>query len=131
MRDRLPIRQRGRAWLLVIVFLLLTATVVAFHQQWIRLPPNSLPWESPDLTQPPGLFAHLQINRLTNGAESCRTALDEAGVKYTSIPDRVTGDRCGYTNAVRIDAPPIAFDRTATATCSLAAALTWYQNDIQ
>jgi hypothetical protein len=52
-------------------------------------------------------------------------------VKVTRIPDRVTGDRCGYSNSVRIDAPPIAFDRTATATCSLAAALAWYQNDIE
>ena len=106
------------------------AAILAWHEGWITLPPNSLPWEAPDLRQPPGAFAHLQIDRLRDDPFSCRAALDSAGVRYTPIQDRVMGDRCAYTNAVRLDGVPIAFNHAATAACSLAAALAWYEREI-
>jgi hypothetical protein len=46
------IRQRGRAWPLLLVTLLVAGVAVALREQWIRLPANSLPWETPDLAQP-------------------------------------------------------------------------------
>ena len=129
MEDDAPIRHRRAVWPLFVVALAAGAAF-AVYSGWIRLPPNALPWEAPDLTNPPGPFAHLQIDRLIARPESCFETLTRAGVKYTRVPDRETRDACGYANAVRIDGPPFRFDRSPTATCGLAAALVWHQHEV-
>ena len=84
----------------------------------------------PDLNQPPGLFAHLQINRLAARPDQCRAALDKAGVAYTRMKGRTTGQGCGYANAVLLEQPLISFDHRTAASCGMAAALTWYQRQL-
>ena len=125
-----PIRQRGRAWPLLLLALVGAAAGLAWRERWIELPPNALPWDVPDLTQPPGMFAHLQVGGLVERPERCFAALSDADVKYTRVQDRVTGDRCGYTNAVRLDGLPIPLEHRPTASCGLAAALAWYEHEL-
>ena len=119
----------GIAWLTLVVAMI-AGVLVAWREGWIALPRNALPWQTPDLTQPPGWFAHLQMDRLAADPEACRAVLAKAGVGYTSIPDRRTTPGCGYTDAVFLDKPLIAFNRRTPATCGMAAALTWYEHEV-
>jgi hypothetical protein len=108
------------------VVLLLSAAVagIAVHESLLRIPARWLP---PDLTQPPGALAHLQLNGLSTDGAACRAVLGRAHLKFTPLTDRVTGKGCGFTDVVRSDASQIAFNNRVTATCSMTAALTWYQ----
>jgi len=117
-REQSPsFRQHGRSWRLLLLALVIAAGGLAWREQWIELPPNALPWDVPDLTQSPGMFAHLQVGGLVERPERCFAALSDGDVKYTRVQDRITGDRCGYTNAVRLDGLPIPLEHRPTVSC--------------
>ena len=94
-------------------------------------PPNSLPWKPVVLDAPPGWIAHWQLGRLADDRAACRTALGTASrLRVTPLQDRRIADRCGFTDVVRSDSSPIDFTPHVTATCSLTAALYWYQHQL-
>jgi hypothetical protein len=109
--------------------LVLSAMVagIAMHESLLRLPARWLP---PDLNRPPGAFAHLQLNSLSTDGDACRAVLGRAPLKFTPLTDRMTGKGCGFTDVVRADTSPIAFNPRVTATCSMTAALVWYQQQL-
>ncbi|HVY99981.1 MAG TPA: extensin family protein [Dongiaceae bacterium] len=100
------------------------AAGLAVHESLLRIPARWLP---PDLSRPPGALAHLQLNGLSTDGAACRAVLGRAHLKFTPLPDRDAGKGCGFTDVVRAEAGPIAFNSRVTATCSMTAALTWYQ----
>jgi hypothetical protein len=102
-----------------------------FYANQDLFPPNSLPWKPMVLDAPPGWLAHWQLNRLQQDREQCRAALGTASrLAVTPLQDRRIDDRCGFDNVLRADSTPIAFSPKVTATCSLTAALYWYQQQL-
>jgi hypothetical protein len=101
------------------------------YQNNIRIPPNTLPWQPVDLNAPPGWIAHWQLNRLAGDGPRCRAALAATRLDFTRLKDRRMGDGCGFDNVVRADRSPVAFSPRTSATCSLTAALYWYQQSLQ
>ena len=114
---------------LPLVILLVSALIagVAVHESLLRIPASWLP---PDLDRPPGAFAHLQLNGLSTDGTTCRAVLGRAHLKFTPLADRAMGKGCGFTDVVRADASPIAFNIPVTATCTMTAALYWYQQEL-
>jgi hypothetical protein len=115
---------RGLRAIGVVLLLSVAVAGIAVHESLLRIPARWLP---PDLTQPPGALAHLQLNGLSTDGVACRAVLGRAHLKFTALTDRMTGKGCGFTDVVRSDATDIAFNNRVTATCSMTAALTWYQ----
>jgi hypothetical protein len=114
------------------LFFLVLLNWAAFHFGLLAVPPNAIPWEPPKLDAKPGLFAHLQMQRLLHDRQACLGVLDRAnGLSYTAVADEASGDGCGFTNVVRDTRMPIAFDTMPVATCALSAALYWWQRDLQ
>jgi hypothetical protein len=99
---------------------------MALDRDWIRLRPNTLPWKPVELDSKPTWLAHLQLYELSHDRTSCQTALARSRLMFTAMPDRKIDDACGFTNVVRADRLPIAFDHKVVATCALTAALCWY-----
>lgn len=97
----------------------------------MRVPPNWLPWGPPDLNRKPGWFARIQINGLAADRAVCLRVLSRTDLDFTPVPDRRIDDHCGLNSVVRENRMPVAFDSHATATCSLMAALYWYQGTLQ
>jgi hypothetical protein len=98
---------------------------------WIRVPPNWLPWGPPDLNGKPGWFARIQINGLAADPGVCLDVLKRADLSFNPLADRRIDDRCGFEDVVRETRMPVAFNIDATVTCSLMAALYWYQGALQ
>jgi hypothetical protein len=95
-------------------------------------PPNSLPWRPVALDASPGWLAHWQLNRLKDERQECRSALAGApALRVSALADRRIDDRCGFNNVVRAEVSPVTFSPPVTATCSLTAALYWYQRQLQ
>ena len=87
---------------------LLTLTVVAVLAllgllAWsaLRGRPQDLPWTPLDLAQPVDMFTGRKLTGLTDDFGQCRALLDRAGVRYTVLPVRRSGDTCGYADGVR------------------------------
>jgi hypothetical protein len=115
-----------------VLFLLVFLNWAAIHFGWVRVPPNTLPWIPPKLDAKPGLFVHLQMQALRNDRQACLTALNSAaGLSYTPLPDMTEQGDCGYSNVVRSTRTPIAFNTAPVTTCTLSAALYWWQRDLQ
>lgn len=115
-----------------VLFLLVLLNWAAIHFGWVRVPPNTLPWIAPKLDVKPGLFVHLQMQELRRDRQVCLTALNSAsGLSYAPLPDMTEQGDCGYTNVVRVTRAPIAFNTAPVTTCSLSAALYWWERDLQ
>ena len=88
--------------------------------------PQDLPWTPLDLGETPGLFTGRKLAALGATPKACGALLDRAGVRYTELPT-VRGERCGYTDGVRLasgGARRIGFSPTGVGmACPVAAGL--------
>jgi hypothetical protein len=93
--------------------------------------PQDLPWTPLDLGQPVGLFTGRKLAALHGDAPGCRTLLARAGVRFTALPARDGGERCGYGDAVRLrdgGALTTALAPASVGTsCPVAAALAMWE----
>ena len=112
----------------VVLLIGVVVAGVAIHESLLRIPARWLP---PDLSQPPSALAHLQLNGLSTDGNACRAVLARAHLTFTPLLDRDLGKGCGFADVVRSDASPIAFNIRVMATCSMTAALTWYQQRLE
>jgi hypothetical protein len=111
---------------LAISILFAFALAAGIYLGWMRVGPNWAPWGIPDLNQAPGWFARLQLNTVSVDGNRCVQMLSRARLRHTRLLDRRFADGCRYTTVVRSQ-PPVPFRPALMATCSLTAALTWYE----
>ena len=108
--------------ILAALFGLLTSALVTFAVIGPRLPPNWIPWATPDLDAPATSFAHVQLNHLKMNGEMCRAALQSAEeLRFTQEPDRQINGDCSYKNVVRIKSAPVVHSAEPSMTCGLAS----------
>lgn len=96
--------------------------------------PQDLPWTPLNLGEPVGMFTGRKLTALTGDFPQCRALLDQAGVRYTALPERRDGGQCGYADAVRlteggsrrIDFRPAGLG----IACPVAAALAMWEWDV-
>ncbi len=96
--------------------------------------PQDLPWTPLDLSQPVGMFTGRKLTALTEDFPQCRRLLDDAGVRYTVLPARDGGGRCGYADGVRFGeggSRRIGFRPAGLGiACPVAAALAKWEWDV-
>lgn len=114
---------------LVILVLVLAAAWGGFHLQ--SRYPQHLPWTPLVLGAPIGWSTGLKLRALENDPALCRRLLADAGVMVESVPDRTTGDSCGFRDAVRLADPGVPLlPGPVVLTCPMAAALTIWTREV-
>ncbi|MBW6522912.1 extensin family protein [Sphingomonas sp. RHCKR47] len=125
-------RARHALRALVIVGVIALLALIAWGV--LRGRPQDLPWTPLDLSQPIGAFTGRKLTALTTDSGACRALLDRAGVRYTALPPRDDGARCGYDDAVRFTrggARDIAYAPAGLGiACPVAAALAKWEWDV-
>jgi len=100
----------------------------------VRGRPQDLPWTPLDLSQPIGAFTGRKLTALTGDFGACRALLDRAGVRYTVLPPRREGERCGYDAAIRFASGGARTIRYAPGdlgtACPVAAALSVWEWEV-
>lgn len=96
--------------------------------------PQDMPWTPLTLGEPIGTFTGRKLTALTEDFPQCRTLLEDAGVRYTALPERRDGGQCGYRDGVRLTeggSRRIGF-RPANLgiACPVAAALATWEWDV-
>jgi hypothetical protein len=115
----------------LVVLLLIAGAAAALYENRSRIPPNWLPWRPVVLDAEPSWLAHFQLNALSVDRDACRSALQRSRLVFTPMADRRIDDECGFSNVVRSDRPPVAFNGRLVATCGLTAALYWYERILE
>jgi hypothetical protein len=90
---------RGLKWLKRLLLLAAAAFLALLLYGYGRSHPEDMPWADLDLTRPVGAFTGRKLTALGGEGERCRALLREAGVRFTPLPSRQSG-QCGYDDAL-------------------------------
>lgn len=97
-----------------------------------ELPDRWNPWSPLDVTAPPDTWTRYRLSRLDGDASACQAALATSVLRYQRLADRITGEGCGYANAVRIDATSARISPSFALSCRSAVALAlWETHGLQ
>lgn len=110
----------------------LGAFTVAARVVWIAIPPEYVPWTPLDVTATPNIWTRHKLARLNSNAEWCRDSLARSALEFEPVPDRVTGEGCGFTDAVLVRRTTAEVSEVFSITCRTAVSLAmWEQHVVQ
>lgn len=109
-------------WTAALLLLAATGGAALVGTGTVTLPPRYDPWAPLDIGETPNLLTRFKLSRLEGAPRQCRAVLGAAGLRFTPVEDRRTGDGCGLRDAVQVGRSAVAFNSGFTVTCPLAAA---------
>lgn len=117
----------GRALLGFLAIALVLAGLAAGGV--LEVPARYDPFAPLDIDEEPNLWTGWKLARLERDGPLCRAVLSRArGLAVTPVPDRKTGEGCGFRDAVRIDRSLVPLSPASPpATCAMAAAYALYE----
>ena len=96
----------------------------------ISIPAQWNPWAPLSIADPPNVLTRYKLSQLSSDAARCRAVLSQAQMRYTPLPDRRTGDGCGFDNAVRIEATTAGVGEPFSLSCRSAVALALWERHV-
>ena len=110
----------GRLVAAALLGLILVATLVGMGV--IAVPDRLNPFARLRVADEPNWLTRFKLGRLESDGPQCSSVLKSSRVAHAPIPDRVTGEGCGFTNAVEVARSTIRFNDSFPASCPLAVA---------
>ena len=87
----------------LFLFLCLAILLAGGSYAFLRFAPDRYdPFAPLDIAEKPSFLTEWKLRALKGDPAACFAALDAAGIAYTRIPDRETGEGCGFENAARL-----------------------------
>lgn len=99
----------------------------------IEIPERWNPWAPLDVAAPPDWLTGFKLARARSEPARCRAALARTGMRYEPLPDRTTGEGCGFDNAVRLRDAGVRLSPAAPAlSCPVALSFfMWERHALQ
>ena len=108
------------------------AAAYALHAQWIAIPDRFNPWAPLDVAATPNALTGYKLTRTRTDPAACLEALAHTGMRYETVPDRVTGLGCGFDNVVRLSAANVRFGSPVLLSCPIAVSFfMWERHALQ
>ena len=117
-------------WVIAAALSVLLAAAVSVRSGWIAVPESWNPWAPLRLEAPPGVLTRYKLGRLSQDPAACAAFLATTPLRYERLSDRITGENCGLTDAVRIDALPAEVGESFSLSCPAAASLALWQRHV-
>ena len=115
------------AWLFTSLSLAAVVAFAVLATGIVVVPPSYLPWTSLEVSDSPNFLTRYKLTRLERNRDECALVLRRSPVAHTPIPDQVTGQGCGFANAVRVIRGGVAFSDGFAASCPLAVAWAMFE----
>ncbi|MEO7917519.1 MAG: extensin family protein [Dokdonella sp.] len=93
----------------------------------VDIPDQWNPWSPLDVRAPLDRWTRMKLMRIDHDDVACKTALATAMMRYQDIPDRATGDGCGFDNAIRISETTAKVASAFALSCRSAVALAMWE----
>ena len=117
----------SRNFLAVSTALLAVLAATATHGKLWQLADHWNPFAPLGLKEPPGILTRFKLGRLTQDRRACLNTLATSSFRFESVPDRDTGQGCGFRNAVRIERTALAVGAAFTLSCPAAVSLALWE----
>lgn len=91
----------------------------------VPVPTRWNPWAPLVLTDDVNIVTRYKLARLDRDDAACLAALAQAPIRHAPLPDRETGEGCGFRNAVMIEATSVAVQPFALSCRSAVALALW------
>ena len=116
-----------------LLFLLLIALLAwALLSGALRVPDRFNPFAPLRIDDTPNLLTRYKLDRASADRAACQEALAQAGMRLQRLDDRVTGEGCGFDNAVRISRSSVAVGEPFSLSCRAALSLAmWERHTLQ
>lgn len=115
-------------WLAPLLMVALAAWAV--HSGRLAIPERWNPWAPLRIDATPNLLTPYKLARASQDRLACRTALAQAGMELVQLDDRVTGEHCGFANAVRIERTSVAVGEPFSLSCRAALSLAMWERHV-
>ena len=115
-------------WLVPVIVVLGLAWAVWSGR--VEIPEAWNPWAPLRIDAPPNLLTRFKLDRAAGDRVACQAALAQADMRLTPVEDRVTGEHCGFTNAVRIERSSVAVGSDFTLSCRAALSLAMWERHV-
>ncbi len=117
-------------WIFPALAVAAGGTALALGAGLLVVPDRWNPWVSLDVREPPGWLTGFRLARLSSDDALCRRVLEQAEMRWEPLPDRVTGEGCGFRNAVRISRTSARVAQPFAASCRLAVSLALWERHV-
>jgi hypothetical protein len=117
---------RVLAWLFTAAALAIVLGFALVALGLVSVPPAYHPWTPLNPRDEPNVLTRYKLTRLERDPAECVAVLRLGEVASTPVPDQVTGEGCGFANAVRLSRANAAFGDAVVVTCPLAVAWTLF-----
>ena len=94
------------------------------------IPDRYNPFAPVRIADEPNWLTGYKLRRLAADPQQCQTVLSDSPLAFTPLPDRVTGEGCGFTNAVDVERSSAAFSSGFPATCPLAVSWAMFERHV-
>jgi hypothetical protein len=111
---------RWGRWLALLLWSVLATGIYGVYTDAIHIPPQLNPWAPLDVMAQPGLLTRYKLSRARSDPARCLAALENTGMQYDTLPDRSTGEGCGFQNAVRLRAAAVRMGAPFPLSCPMA-----------
>lgn len=108
------------------------AGACAVYTGSITIPERFNPWAPLDVAAPPNFLTATKLARARADPQRCLAALAQTGMRYSPLPDRVTGPGCGFENAVLLRDARVKLGAPVSLSCPMALSLAmWERHALQ
>lgn len=118
----------GLLWLMPV--LLIVAAVWGARSGRIVVPERWNPWAPLRIDAQPNFLTRFKLARASDDRAACQAALAQAAMRLTPLEDRVTGENCGFDNAVRIERTSVAVGEPFSLSCRAALSLAMWERHV-
>nr|WP_255662744.1 extensin family protein [Acidovorax sp. D4N7] len=114
----------------------LAALLLAFgigywsHDRFWTLPDHLNPWVPLSFDTAPGWLTGYKLQRLKSDPAACQAFMSGTPWRYQAVPDRDTGQGCGFSNAIQVRQTSIALSSSFTLSCPAAASLALWERHV-
>lgn len=121
---------KALAWLFTSASLAIVAAYALVSLGIVTVPPSYNPWRPIDPREEPNFLTRHKLGQLERDRDECAAVLRQTEVAYTPVPDQVTGEGCGFADAVRVTQSDVSFASDFVATCPLAVAWSLFESHV-
>lgn len=126
-----PSRRRG-LWAGLALCAMLAAGAWAVASGTVEVPERFNPWAPLDVKAEPDWLTGFKLARARGEPTRCLAALAKTDMQYDLLPDRVTGEGCGFENAVRLRAAGVRLGTSPSLSCPMALSFfMWEKHALQ
>ena len=119
-------------WLSILFIGIAAVASHGLYAGWITVPDRFNPWAPLDVMATPNALTGYKLTRTRGDPAACREALAHTGMRYETVPDRVTGPGCGFDNAVRLLAANVRLGSPVLLSCPMALSFfMWERHALQ